>query len=139
LWPALPQSCVVYLLGELGAGKTSLVRGLLREAGYDKTVRSPTYSLVEEYAIGHRLLFHFDLYRLKSADELLEMGIEDYFQQNALCLIEWPQMGEGQLPPADVIIQLSHQADGRSMVLSLSEILSKSDLKLVWKNNNLLL
>ena len=95
LWAALPEKALVFLHGELGAGKTTLIRGLLRAAGYQQTVKSPTYSLVEEYQINNRYIYHFDLYRLKDAEELAWIGMDDYLQQNALCLIEWPEMGFG--------------------------------------------
>ena len=115
LWPLLPEKCIIYLQGQLGAGKTTLVRGLLRAAGYQGVVKSPTYTVVEEYVVGHRTLFHFDLYRIKDPEELIWMGIEDYLAQEAVCLFEWPEMGQGILPEADLMIRLDLRGHGRSM------------------------
>lgn len=115
LWPLLPKKCIVYLQGELGAGKTTFVRGLLRAAGYQGVVKSPTYTVVEEYLTSDRTLFHFDLYRIRDPEELIWMGIEDYLAQEAVCLFEWPEMGLGILPEADLLIRLDLLGQGRSM------------------------
>ena len=137
LWRALPSKCLVFLDGELGAGKTTLMRGLLRAAGFQQVVRSPTYSLVEEYELAGRRLFHFDLYRLKDPEELEWLGMNDYLQQTALCFIEWPQMGAGFLPAADLEIRLHYQADARLLEIKvLAEKLKKS-LQLDWKNKEI--
>ena len=139
LWQALPQKCILFLYGDLGAGKTTLVRGLLRAAGYAGTVKSPTYSLVEEYHLPERTVFHFDLYRLKDPEELEWMGMHDYLLQDAMCCIEWPEMGAGYLPPADIEVRLSHQAEGRQVEINpLNESL-KNTLLFNWKNKDLLL
>ncbi len=113
LWRALPNRCLIFLYGELGAGKTTLVRGLLRESGYQGPVKSPTYTLVEEYHLDQRAVFHFDLYRLKDPEELEWFGMNDYLKQDALCCIEWPEMGEGHLPAPELEIRLSHKESGR--------------------------
>jgi tRNA threonylcarbamoyladenosine biosynthesis protein TsaE len=113
LYTALPSKCVVYLQGELGAGKTTLVRGYLRAAGYAGTVKSPTYNLVEEYSVAGQQIYHFDLYRLNDPEELEWIGINDYFNQDALCFIEWPDKGKGFLPKPDKIISLTVQRAGR--------------------------
>lgn len=113
LWRYLPTKCVIFLQGDLGAGKTTLVRGLLRAAGHVGAVRSPTYTLVEEYEVAGRTIFHFDLYRLADPDELEWIGIVDYLAQEAVCIFEWPEMGKGILPGPDLSIGLTAQGEGR--------------------------
>jgi tRNA threonylcarbamoyladenosine biosynthesis protein TsaE len=139
LWSILPEKCLVYLYGELGAGKTTLIRGLLRAAGYTQVVKSPTYSLVEEYEINGRRIYHFDLYRLKDPEELHWLGMDDYLQQTALCFIEWPQMGAGFLPTADLVINLQHQADKRLIEIKALQVNENKVYKLIWKNKEILL
>ncbi len=117
LFHALPEKCVVFLNGDLGTGKTTLVRGFMRAAGHKGIVKSPTYNIVEEYKINNRLFFHFDLYRLLDPEELEWIGINDYLQENSLCFIEWPEKGEGHLGTADVILSLTSTATGRILVI----------------------
>jgi tRNA threonylcarbamoyladenosine biosynthesis protein TsaE len=113
LWRVLPAKCLVFLHGDLGAGKTTLVRGFLQAAGHAGAVKSPTYTLVEEYQIRGRKIYHFDLYRLADPEELEWIGIGDFLDEEAVSIIEWPEMGDGMLPAADVSIRLRVQDTGR--------------------------
>jgi tRNA threonylcarbamoyladenosine biosynthesis protein TsaE len=117
LWADLPVKCLVFLHGDLGAGKTTLVRGFLRAAGYAGAVKSPTYTLVEEYTIAGRKIFHFDLYRVVDPEELEWIGIRDYFDQDCVCFIEWPDKGKGFLPQPDWVISLAAEGLGRTIEL----------------------
>ena len=118
----LADGMVIFLHGDLGTGKTTLVRGVLRQLGFEGAVKSPTYTLLEEYAVGAREIIHFDLYRLDDPEELDLIGIRDYFNGRACCFIEWPQRGEGYLPRHDLEITITHQGAGRvASISALSE------------------
>ncbi len=106
---------VVFLNGEPGAGKTTFVRGILNGFGYDGAVTSPTYTLVEVYNPGDREIVHFDLYRIRSSDELEMIGIRDMMTETAISLIEWPAHGSGFLPRPDLEISIEYSGEGRSI------------------------
>lgn len=104
---------VVHLEGDLGAGKSTLARGLLRAWGVEGAVRSPTYTLIETYETERGTVHHLDLYRLGDAEELYFLGLDDLLAEPALWLIEWPAVGEGVLPPPDWRVQLDYEGDRR--------------------------
>ncbi len=115
LYKARHDFNLVFLIGDLGVGKTTLVRGFLRAAGYQGNVKSPTFTLVEEYQIGGLKVVHFDLYRLTDPEELELIGFSDYLDQDTLCFIEWPQMGAGYLPEPDLTLSLKVQPQGHEL------------------------
>ncbi len=100
-----------------GAGKTTLVRGLLRALGYNGRVKSPTYTLLERYETGGLHLCHFDLYRFRDADEWESSGFRDEFDGRNICLVEWPQQAAGLLPAADITLTLEILNEGRTLTL----------------------
>ena len=109
----------VYLYGDLGAGKTTLCRGIVQGYGHSGKVKSPTYTLVEPYELPNKNIFHFDLYRLASAEELQFMGLDEYFSSPArLCLIEWPEKGQGFIPDPDIALLLSDVDAGRKLFIN---------------------
>ena len=97
---------VVWLEGDLGAGKTTLVRGLLRAAGVKEAVKSPTYTLVEVHVVSGLHFYHFDFYRFNQAEEYLDAGLDEYFSGSGICLVEWPDKAAPYLPAADMQIEL---------------------------------
>jgi tRNA threonylcarbamoyladenosine biosynthesis protein TsaE len=110
----LEPGLVVYLRGDLGAGKTTLVRGVLRGLGYAGPVRSPTYTLVELYEVSRLDLHHFDFYRFQDPREWIDAGFRESFDGRSVSLVEWPEKAAGSLPPADLEIALAASGSGRS-------------------------
>lgn len=111
---ALDGDLVLYLDGDLGVGKTSFARALLRKLGVGERIKSPTYSLVESYPLTHGRAWHLDLYRIADPGELEWLGLDALADPGSLVLVEWPQHGTGALPAADLILHLRHDGDGRS-------------------------
>jgi tRNA threonylcarbamoyladenosine biosynthesis protein TsaE len=120
---AVQGGAVVYLQGELGAGKTACVRSLLRSLGVTGLVRSPTYTLVETYRVATLTCVHVDLYRLQSLTEVDELGLRDQLGPASLLLVEWPERGGAALPPADLMVSLGYAGDARRAGLSAETIL----------------
>lgn len=110
--------CTLWFEGELGAGKTTLIRGLLRGRGHSGGVKSPTYTLVEPYELASGRVAHFDLYRIADPEELDYIGLRDYLQDYPLCLFEWPEKAAGMLPMPDVRIQITYAEPGRTLILT---------------------
>lgn len=114
----LPRRLVVYLEGDLGTGKTTLVRGILRALGHHGSVRSPTYTLIEPYELPQARVYHLDLYRLSGPDELEYLGLRDLSGDEAVLLVEWPERGAGALAPPDLVVGIRYQVRGRHLILS---------------------
>jgi len=112
---ALAPGLTIYLDGELGAGKTTLVRGVLRGLGYAGKVKSPTYTLVELYTVSSLYLYHFDFYRFADPREWVDAGFREHFNPDTVCFVEWPEKAGEFLPTPDVRIALSVVGDGRSL------------------------
>ncbi len=113
---------IIHLHGDLGAGKTTLTRGIMRGYGYEGAVKSPTYTLVEPYDFQRCHIYHFDLYRLAGAQEMDFLGTDDYFKEGNLCIIEWADRGEEHIPAPDLVIRLAGTGTERNLVChTLSE------------------
>ncbi|MCP1773390.1 tRNA threonylcarbamoyladenosine biosynthesis protein TsaE [Neisseria perflava] len=130
---SLTAPLVVYLQGDLGAGKTTFTRGLLRGLRHSGAVKSPTYAIVESYPLADFTLHHFDLYRFASPEEWEDAGLDDLFADNCVCLIEWPQQGGGFTPAADITVSLNHSEHGRNATVSAHTTRGRQNLE-AWLN-----
>ena len=112
---ACGDTAIIFLKGQLGAGKTTLTRGFMRGLGFKGHVKSPTYTLVEPYELSQGMVYHFDFYRVKDSIELEYMGIQDYFISKAICLIEWPEYGADRLHTPDLACYIEPTKNGRTV------------------------
>jgi tRNA threonylcarbamoyladenosine biosynthesis protein TsaE len=129
----LVSGLIVYLHGDLGAGKTTFVRGVLHGLGHVGKVKSPTYTLVEPYIISSYNIYHFDLYRFTDEEEWDAAGFRDYFNPQSICMIEWPEKAAHVLPEPDIHVQLSSYQDGRKVQFSAGSVLGSQCLKKLLK------
>jgi len=123
---------IIHLLGDLGAGKTTLTRGIMRGFGYQGAVKSPTYTLVEPYEFERCNIYHFDLYRLSAPEEVSYLGTDDYFSGEHLCIIEWAERGKGVVPAADLILQLEPAGTGRQLSCETGTAKGEEIAKRLW-------
>jgi tRNA threonylcarbamoyladenosine biosynthesis protein TsaE len=133
----LEPGLVVYLRGDLGAGKTTLVRGILRALGHAGPVRSPTYTLVELYALSRLDLHHFDFYRFHDPREWIDAGFRESFDDRSVSLIEWPEKAAGSLPPADLEIALQASGSGRSASFTHNSVRGRKCLECLARHSPL--
>jgi len=117
LAPLLRPGMVIHLRGDLGAGKTTLARGILRGLGYQGRVKSPTFTLLEPYKFSKLYLYHFDFYRFLDPQELEETGFREYFNAESVCLVEWPEKAP-DLPVADLEIEMRVADQGRAIAIT---------------------
>ncbi|MCM8594866.1 tRNA (adenosine(37)-N6)-threonylcarbamoyltransferase complex ATPase subunit type 1 TsaE [Accumulibacter sp.] len=129
LAPLLAPGIVVWLDGDLGSGKTTLVRAMLRACGHTGPVKSPTFALVEIYVISRIYWYHFDFYRFNFPEEFLDAGLGEYFRDDAVCLVEWPQKAAGYLPPPDLVVSLHFAEKGRRIEVSAASTEGRECLK----------
>jgi tRNA threonylcarbamoyladenosine biosynthesis protein TsaE len=118
----LRPGLTIFLVGDLGAGKTTLMRGVLRGLGFEGRVKSPTYTLVESYLVSSLYLYHFDLYRFKHEQEWLDAGFNEFFSEQTICFVEWPERAMSLLPHADIEINLTVEGDGRRVSIASTKI-----------------
>lgn len=127
----LVPGTVIFLEGDLGMGKTTLARGIIQSLGHIGAVKSPTYTIVEPYELLSGTVYHFDLYRLNDSEELEFMGVRDYFDGSSICLIEWSGRGAGVLPPADLVITIEPEREGRLVQFEPGTLLGENLVQLM--------
>jgi tRNA threonylcarbamoyladenosine biosynthesis protein TsaE len=115
LGKSLAPGELIFLVGELGMGKTTLARGILRGLGFTGHVKSPTYTLVEPYEFSAIHVYHFDFYRIVDPEELEYIGLDDLLGEHAIKLVEWPERARGRLPAPDRIVRISRHGNGRTI------------------------
>ncbi len=137
-FPGPSEGAVLYLQGELGVGKTTCVRGVLRALGVTGLVRSPTYTLVDTYSLPDLTCVHIDLYRLRSAAEVYELGLQELTGPGYLMLIEWPEQGGSAVPAADLTLLLKYVEDARTASLNAGSNLGERWLRKLGLDNSLM-
>lgn len=125
---AINAPCIIFLNGELGAGKTTFARGFLQAKGIKDHIKSPTYALVESYETENTIIHHCDFYRIQNPQELSYLGMEDYFK-GSICLIEWPAKAESLLPKPDIELSLIYQEVGRLLTISANSLIGENLIK----------
>jgi tRNA threonylcarbamoyladenosine biosynthesis protein TsaE len=120
--PGLAGGMLLTLSGELGAGKTTLVRGMLRRLGWVGPVKSPTYTLLEHYFVSSLYFYHFDLYRFTDPEEWDRAGFSEYLRPDTVCVLEWPERAAGRLPAGDIEIRLDHADTGRMLTMDATSV-----------------
>lgn len=128
------MGAVIHLHGDLGAGKTTLTRGIMRGFGYEGAVKSPTYTLVEPYDFDQCHIYHFDLYRLAGAEEMDFLGTEDYFEGENLCIIEWAEKGGNHVAAPDLVIHLSGTGTQRELMCQTKSEKGEIIAKRLWQS-----
>ena len=126
---ACGKQVLIFMRGDLGAGKTTLTRGLLRGLGYTGAVKSPTYTLIEPYDLTTGRVNHLDLYRVGDPGELEYLGLRELLEEPAITVIEWPERGDGWLPEADLDIEISHAGDGRRLCIAAQTVRGRQILR----------
>lgn len=117
--PFIKTPSIIYLNGNLGTGKTTFTQKLLYTFNYHGKVKSPTYTIVEEYTLKQAILYHFDLYRISDPEELEFIGIRDYVYKQSICIFEWASKGKGIIPKANLIINFEYLPEGRKLILNV--------------------